>query len=238
MPQRAQAKRDGDAVKSQAIKILMNSFYGVLGTPACRFADPQLANAITGFGREILLWTQRRFRDLGYEVLYGDTDSLFVLSGEDDPDRAEQLARELERRLLDAVGPDRHDEAREVLRIARVSWRLRDDDNLLLGRVESQLLRAVGLGLERLQKAGRLEGEPPVDAELAPIVSSALREPSDERLAIGRTARPTPPTPSSGAAGSPRQLVGQPAGPGFATGHARRRSPAVACRDAATMAIP
>ena len=134
----------------------------------------------------------------------------------------EALARELERRLLDAVGPDRKDEAREVLRIGRASWRLRDDDNLLLGRVESQLLRAVGLGLERLQQAGRLEGEPPVDAKLAPIVSSALREPSDEVLAIGMTARPTPPTPSSAASGSPRQLVGQPAGPGLAAGRARR----------------
>ena len=34
----------------------MNSFYGVLGTSACRFYDPRLANAITGFGRELLLW--------------------------------------------------------------------------------------------------------------------------------------------------------------------------------------
>lgn len=134
----------------------------------------------------------------------------------------ETVARELERRLLDAVGPDRHDEAREVLRIARVSWRLRDDDNLLLGRVESQLLRAVGLGLERLQQAGRLEGEPPVDAELAPVVSSALRDPSGERLAIGAKVGPSPPTPSSAASGSPRQLVGQPAGPGLAAGRARR----------------
>ncbi len=132
------------------------------------------------------------------------------------------VARELERRLLDAVGPDRHDEAREVLRIARVSWRLRDDDNLLLGRVESQLLRAVGLGLERLRRAGRLEGEPPVEAEVASIVSSALRDPSGERLAIGAKARRSPPTPSSAAAGSPRQLVGQPAGPGLAAGRARR----------------
>ncbi len=132
----------------------------------------------------------------------------------------EALARELERRLLDAVGPARRDEALEVLRIARVSWRLRDDDNLLLGRVESQLLRAVGLGLERLRHAGRLEGEPPVEAELAPIVSRALREPSDERIAIGAKPRPAPPITL--ASGSPRQLVGQPAGPGLATGHARR----------------
>ena len=35
-PRREAAKRAGDAVASQAIKILMNSFYGVLGTPACR----------------------------------------------------------------------------------------------------------------------------------------------------------------------------------------------------------
>jgi len=47
-------------VKSHAIKILMNSFYGVLGTPACRFHDPRLANAITAFGREMLLWCQAR----------------------------------------------------------------------------------------------------------------------------------------------------------------------------------
>ena len=60
MPRREEARRAGDAVKSHAIKILMNSFYGVLGTPACRFYDPRLANAITGFGREMLLWCQAR----------------------------------------------------------------------------------------------------------------------------------------------------------------------------------
>ncbi|NJN53203.1 MAG: hypothetical protein HC809_17050 [Gammaproteobacteria bacterium] len=47
-PQREAAKRAGDTVASQAIKILMNSFYGVLGTPACRFSNPAIANAITG----------------------------------------------------------------------------------------------------------------------------------------------------------------------------------------------
>jgi hypothetical protein len=35
-PRREAAKRNGDAIASHAIKILMNSFYGVLGTPACR----------------------------------------------------------------------------------------------------------------------------------------------------------------------------------------------------------
>jgi DNA polymerase-2 len=80
MPQREEARRMGDTVKSHAIKILMNSFYGVLGTPACRFYDPRLANAITSFGREMLLWCQARIERQGNRVLYGDTDSLFVES--------------------------------------------------------------------------------------------------------------------------------------------------------------
>jgi DNA polymerase-2 len=94
-PRREAAKRAGDAVASQAIKILMNSFYGVLGTPACRFSSPALANSITGLGRELLLWSKRWFEERGFRVLYGDTDSLFVHSGRGDPVAAEEEAHEL-----------------------------------------------------------------------------------------------------------------------------------------------
>ncbi len=83
--QREAAKQRGDKVASYAIKILMNSFYGVLGTPVCRFFNPKLAAAITSFGREILLWSKGLMEAQGHAVLYGDTDSLFVLSGLADP---------------------------------------------------------------------------------------------------------------------------------------------------------
>jgi DNA polymerase-2 len=73
----------------------MNSFYGVLGTPACRFYNPALANSITGTGRELLLWSKRWFETAGFDVLYGDTDSLFVHSGATDPVRAYEQARQL-----------------------------------------------------------------------------------------------------------------------------------------------
>jgi DNA polymerase-2 len=73
----------------------MNSFYGVLGTEACRFADERLVNAITGFGRELLLWAQRWFEERGYRVLYGDTDSLFVESGAPDGAAAFRTGNEL-----------------------------------------------------------------------------------------------------------------------------------------------
>lgn len=84
-PRRDAAKRAHDDVASHAIKILMNSFYGVLGTPACRFYNPALANSITGMGKEMLLWSKRWFESAGFKVLYGDTDSLFVHSASDDP---------------------------------------------------------------------------------------------------------------------------------------------------------
>ncbi len=94
-PRREAAKKAGDDVASNAIKILMNSFYGVLGTPACRFYNPALANSITGTGREMLLWSKRWFEAAGFEVLYGDTDSLFVHSRESDPEAACERARKL-----------------------------------------------------------------------------------------------------------------------------------------------
>ena len=87
-PRRDAAKKAGDEVAANAIKILMNSFYGVLGTPACRFHNPALANAITGTGREMLLWSKRWFEAAGFKVLYGDTDSLFVHAGTGDVDHA------------------------------------------------------------------------------------------------------------------------------------------------------
>ena len=81
---REQAKRDSDEVASQAIKILMNSFYGVLGTSGCRFHNTDIANSITGLGRHFLLWSKAWFEKAGFQVVYGDTDSVFVRSGLDD----------------------------------------------------------------------------------------------------------------------------------------------------------
>ncbi len=75
---RDDAKRVGDTAGSQAIKIIMNSFYGVLGTPGCRFFDPRLASSITMRGHEILKLTRECIEDRGYPVIYGDTDSVFV----------------------------------------------------------------------------------------------------------------------------------------------------------------
>ena len=111
-PQREAARNAGDSVAANAIKILMNSFYGVLGTPACRFHNAALANSITGTGRELLLWSKQWFESAGFHVLYGDTDSLFVSAGMGDtnhalargPELAAALTRELERHIKERWG--------------------------------------------------------------------------------------------------------------------------------------
>jgi DNA polymerase-2 len=75
---RDRAKQEQNAALSQAIKIIMNSFYGVLGTSGCRIHDSRLTSSITKRSHEIILQTVELIEAEGYEVIYGDTDSVFV----------------------------------------------------------------------------------------------------------------------------------------------------------------
>ena len=131
------------------------------------------------------------------------------------------MTRALEQQLLDAVGETRHDEARDVMRLARLSWQLRDDDNLLLARLESQFLRALQLAGTRLKTARRLNADAEVGAEAATVVCATLRADAGTTLSLP-TPRQIPARPSPRAGGeTPRQLVGQPAARGLATGKVR-----------------
>ena len=80
--QRDEAKQEQDDARSHAIKILMNSFYGVLGSGGCRFYDTRLASSITMRGHEIMQKTAQWIEAEGHQVIYGDTDSTFVLLNE------------------------------------------------------------------------------------------------------------------------------------------------------------
>ncbi len=75
------AKRERNQHLSQALKIIMNSFYGVLGSSGCRFFDPRLASSITMRGHQIMHRTRELIEEQGYQVIYGDTDSTFVWLG-------------------------------------------------------------------------------------------------------------------------------------------------------------
>jgi DNA polymerase-2 len=107
---REDARARGDRHADQAIKIMMNALYGVLGAASCRFFDPAVANAITGFGQEILHWTRDAFEAAGVAVLYGDTDSVFVqLPEARDAGALREVADSLRERVQAAIAARVHE---------------------------------------------------------------------------------------------------------------------------------
>lgn len=71
-------------LKAQAIqaslKTLINSFYGVMAHEGFRLFYPEVASAITLTGQYVMKKTTQIFEKMGFKVLYGDTDSLFIYS--------------------------------------------------------------------------------------------------------------------------------------------------------------
>jgi pyruvate,water dikinase len=121
---------------------------------------------------------------------------------------------ELEQAFFSKFGKGEKAFAGELLDLARASYQLRDDDNTYLGKIEGQVLAAVQEGVRR--KGGRV-GDASV--EEAARFASALRE----GLAVA-SAAPEPIAETRERKDfrlRPRQLIGQPAGPGVASGTAR-----------------
>jgi pyruvate,water dikinase len=117
---------------------------------------------------------------------------------------------ELARRFLDSFPESRRAEGLELLDLARASYRLRDDDNIHLGRIESQAAAAVKEGRRRL------------DADSAAGEGREALRAALENLDLGNRMHPAGQAVGSKDDGvRPRQLAGQPAGPGVAKGNAR-----------------
>lgn len=145
---RENAKKNNDSVASQAIKILMNSFYGVLATPVCRFHNSRVANAITTMGRHFLLWSKQWFSERGFDVLYGDTDSVFVHSGIEDGLKALKLGEELTMSFND-----------ELQTYIQTEWQVASKLELEFEKLYTQLFLLPlkrGSGGARKRYAGRL----------------------------------------------------------------------------------
>lgn len=78
---REKAKKEKRELSSYALKIIMNSFYGCLASQNSRYFDFDLASSITNFAQFIIKLTAKEIEKLGYEVIYSDTDSVFVSTG-------------------------------------------------------------------------------------------------------------------------------------------------------------
>jgi len=69
-------------IRQKAIKLTANSMYGCLGFGSSRFHAKAIAALITRTGRETLLRTKDIAENkLGFNVVYGDTDSIMINTG-------------------------------------------------------------------------------------------------------------------------------------------------------------
>jgi pyruvate,water dikinase len=119
----------------------------------------------------------------------------------------------LEARFLDSFQGQRREHAAELLGLARNSYKLRDDDNIHLGRIETRLYAALQEARARLERSAlsRARGGQRQRLETA---LAGFEPPGQGAPAVERS---EPAAPRLKA----RQIVGQPAGPGLATGTAR-----------------
>ena len=116
--------------------------------------------------------------------------------------------------FLDSVPAKRRPMAEEILEVGRSSYQIRDDDNIHLARHKALVIEAVDEGRRRLGDTL------PADGQMADPdqIIAALRHPN---LVVESLPDSTTLETESGLRPQPRQLVGQPAGPGVATGPAR-----------------
>ena len=100
-------KKDPDnkflAARSQALKILANSFYGYLGYARSRWYSRDCAGSVTAFGRETITNTISEAESNGFKVIYSDTDSVFLLMQNKTKDDAHNFMLSLNKKLPGAM---------------------------------------------------------------------------------------------------------------------------------------
>ena len=81
-----------------AIKILMNSVYGVFASYFYRFTNLDIGASITAYAREYVKDILAELEKEGLEVIYGDTDSVFFRSPHDDLEKTVEFGEKIAER--------------------------------------------------------------------------------------------------------------------------------------------
>ncbi len=86
-------------LQQNVLKVIMNTYYGVSGYARFRLYDREIGSAVTSVGRAIIQHTRDIIDQLGYTVLYGDTDSCFVQLPPGDLETVIPIAHSIEEEL-------------------------------------------------------------------------------------------------------------------------------------------
>ncbi|MBN2421441.1 DNA polymerase II [Candidatus Woesearchaeota archaeon] len=93
--QRDLAKKRKDETASFALKTLMNSLWGAIANRSSRYYSLEIGNAITHTCQKMIKLCAEKVKEFGYDVIYGDTDSVFILTRGKNPEDAEKIGNKL-----------------------------------------------------------------------------------------------------------------------------------------------
>jgi len=105
--------------KQTAVKVVMNTLYGVMGWDRFRLQDRDVGAAVTAVGREVIKFTEQVVEEMGYQSVYGDTDSVMIQIDDVDQDIINDL--DAVQRVLDEHNLDSVEQFRDVVEDKRGS---------------------------------------------------------------------------------------------------------------------
>ncbi len=182
-----------------AVKVLMNSFYGVLASSFYRFTDKEIGAAITAFGRAAITDIIGALERERIEVVYSDTDSVFVRSPVEDLEGARKFGQELAARFTSAgvtfefqsVYASLFSHGAKKRYVGRTAW---PKDELVIRGYETQRTDTFDYQSEALREIFErvLSGDTTAALTRARELVTAVQDGAvpTERLVIARTVRP------------------------------------------------
>lgn len=90
--------------RQKAVKVITNAVYGYTGWVGARWYIKAVAEAATAWGRHVIASTVEEARKISLELVYGDTDSVFV---DNDHEKIERLSERIGEELGLEIKPDR-----------------------------------------------------------------------------------------------------------------------------------
>ncbi len=124
-----------------AVKVLMNTFYGVFASSFYRFTDKSIGASITAFARATTIGIIKEVENEGVSVIYSDTDSIFMQSPANDLDGSVKFGNKMAERFTKEGGILEFEKILEPMfthgmkkrYVGKVVWPKKEDDLLVRG---------------------------------------------------------------------------------------------------------
>jgi len=137
--------RDHYTALQQTFKVLINSFYGYLGSPLHNFSDPAAAARVAQAGRETIRFMMEWLQQKKARIVELDTDGIYFIppAGYEDPTMADKLVQELSLALPGGIDVEMDGWYRAMFSYKSKNYALLDRDGRIM--VKGSALRSRGI---------------------------------------------------------------------------------------------